>query len=232
MFGRSRRPTVFKPVPYMRPRSRWRVPRWLMILVTGIALGVGGLMYLQARHLPKGMSPDEAQRVLGELDAATKERDRLKTDLQKTTEQLQAEQGEGTRVKDDLGNARRTIDRLQKDLAQFVQALPPDPRGSAIAIRAASFSTTVGQIGYHIVFTRARKSDDSFKGVMQLVVTGQRGGREETVPLSPVPMTVEAYQHMSGTQPLPEGFAPREVTIRVLRGPGGEMLSMRVFKVA
>ena len=44
-------------------------------------------------------------------------------------------------------------------------------------------------------------------------------------------MTIEAYQHMSGTQPLPEGMVPREVMIRVLRGPGGEQLSMRVFRI-
>lgn len=231
MFGRSRRPTIFKPVPYMRPRSRFRVPRWLIILATGIALGVGGLMYLQARHLPKGMSPEESQRVLGELDSTTRERDQLRTDLKKTTDQLQASQGEATRVKDDLANARKTVDRLQKDLSQFVQALPPDPRGSAIGIRAGSFTVASGQLGYHVVFTRNRKGDDAFKGVMQLLVTGQRGGKDETVPLPPVPMTIEAYQHMSGTQPLPEGMVPREVMIRVLRGPGGEQLSMRVFRI-
>jgi hypothetical protein len=113
-----------------------------------------------------------------------------------------------------------------------VTALPPDPRGGPIGIRAASFSPTSGQLAYNVIFTRVKKTEEPFRGVMQLVVTGQRNsGKLETVSLSPVPMSLETFQQLSGSIELPAGMVPREIMIRVLRGTSGEMLSMRVFKI-
>ena len=49
MFGRSR-PVVFNP--YGRRRSRWRLPRWLVLLLLGAALGVAAVLGVQERYLP------------------------------------------------------------------------------------------------------------------------------------------------------------------------------------
>ncbi len=230
MFGRSK-PTVFKPVSYQRQRKPLRIPKWFLLLLLGVAAGSSGLWYIQENYLPPRLSPEESDKLRAELEVANKERQQLKTDLKQTTDKLGLAETESKKAQADAATARQTSDKLQKDLAQFVQALPPDPRGGPIGIRAASFSPNGGQLGYNVIFTRQRKGDDSFKGVMQLVVTGERAGRTESVPLPPIQMAVESYQQISGSIALPDGMLPREVSIRVLRSAGGEMQSMRVFKI-
>ena len=57
MFGRSR-PVVFDPYPSRR--SRGRPPAWLVTAVLGIALGAGGVLYVQERYLPQRLSPEQS----------------------------------------------------------------------------------------------------------------------------------------------------------------------------
>lgn len=230
MFGRSK-PTVFKPVSYQRQRKPLRIPKWFLLLLLGVAAGSSGLWYIQENYLPPRLSPEESDKLRAELEVSNRERQQLKTDLKQTTDKLGAAEAESKKAQTDAASSRETSEKLQKDLSQFVLALPPDPRGGPIGIRAASFTPMGDKLGYNVIFTRQRKGDDVFKGVMQLVVTGNRAGRTETVPLAPIPMAVEAYQQISGTITLPEGMSPREVSVRVLRGAGGEMQSMRVFRI-
>ena len=44
MLGSSKR-TVFKPTAYGSSRRKRRIPRWFVLLLTGIALGAGGLLF-------------------------------------------------------------------------------------------------------------------------------------------------------------------------------------------
>jgi hypothetical protein len=231
MFGRSK-PTVFKPVPYMRQRPPRRVPRWLLLLLLGIAGGAGGLWYAQENYLPPRLSLSETLKLRGDLQATSDERDKLRESLKQTTEKLSSTEAASKKAQTDLATSQQTTDKLQKNMAQLLAALPPDPRGGPIGIRAASFSPGPGQLSYNMIFTRASKANEAFRGVAQLVVTGRRGaGREETISLNPMPMSLDVFEQLSGSFSLPEGFIPKEVTIRVLKGPGGEMLAMRVYKV-
>ena len=67
---------------------------------------------------------------------------------------------------------------------------------------------------------------------MELVVAGERAsGRSETITLEPVDASFTGYQHLKGALPLPDGFAARQVTIRVLDRAGGTLHGMRVFNV-
>ncbi len=230
MFGRSK-PTVFKPVSYQRQRKPLRIPKWFLLLLLGVAAGSSGLWYIQENYLPPRLSPEESDKLRADLDVANRERVQLKTELKQTSDKLAASEAQGKKAQNDLATSRQTTEKLQKDLSQFVLALPPDPRGGPIGIRAASFAPAGGQLSYNVIFTRQRKGDDVFKGVMQLVVTGSRSGRIETHPLPVVQMALEGYQQLSGNLALPDGMVPREISIRVLRGVGGEMQSMRVFKI-
>jgi hypothetical protein len=230
MFGRSK-PTVFKPVSYQRQRKPLRIPKWFLLLLLGVAAGSSGLWYIQENYLPARLSPEESDKLRADLDVANRERQQLKSELKQTSDKLSATETEGKKAQNDLAASRQTSERLQKDLSQFVLALPPDPRGGPIGIRAASFEPGVGQLSYNVIFTRQRKGDDVFKGVMQLVVTGTRSGRIETHPLTVVQMALESYQQVSGNLTLPDGMVPREVSVRVLRSAGGELQSMRVFKI-
>ncbi len=231
MFGRSK-PAVFKPVPYMRQRQPRRIPRWLVILLVGIAMGAGGLLYVQKNHMPPTLSYDEASQLRSQLEQTTRQRDQFKGELDTRTTELQAARTEASKAVDELAGSRRTVERMQKDLVLFVDALPPDPRAGPVGVRAADFSVAAGKLNYHVVFTRAGKRGEVLKGVMQLLVSGQKaGGKEEAVSVATVPVAIEAYQHMQGAAQLPEGFATKEVIVRVLDAPNGKMIAMRVFRV-
>lgn len=229
LFQRSG-PVVFERHAYGRRRSP-SVPRWLLLLLAGIALGAGGLFYIQEQYLPPRLTPAESQQLQTRLAEVTSEGQGLRQALEKATAEAHATRAERERLGAELGEARQSVERLQKDLALFDDVLPPDPRGGAVGVRAANFSGEGGQLAYHVLLTRERKSGKAFKGVVELVVAGERGGREETVTLGPVDVSLAGYQHLKGSLPLPAGFGARQVTIRVLDRAGGTMQGMRVINV-
>ncbi len=223
-------PVVFERHAYGGRRSR-SVPRWLLWLLAGIVVGAGGLFYVQEEYLPPRLTAVDSQRLqarVGELDA---ERQRLQAALDKASAEAKAAQGGGERLAAELADARQSVERLRTDLALFDDVLPPDPRGGAVAVRAAKFSNDDGRLAYHVLLTRERKGGKAFAGAMQLAVAGERAGRNETIDLGPVEVSLVDYQHLRGNLPLPAGFAARQVTIRVLDRAGGALQGMRVLNV-
>ena len=66
MFGQ------FKPIafePYGRRRSRRLVPRWLVLLTLGAAIGAGGVVLVQERYLPPRLSADASAELQTKLRA-------------------------------------------------------------------------------------------------------------------------------------------------------------------
>jgi hypothetical protein len=229
MFGRSK-PTVFKPVPYLSQRQSRRVPSWLLFTGLGAAVGSAGLWYAQENYLPPRLSLSETLEVRRNLEAAVTEREKLRVDLAATSSKLKVAQEHDKKAQTDLALALQATDRLQKNLTQLVSALPSDPRGGVVGIRMASFTHAAGQLSHQIILTRAAQLTDTFKGSVQLVVTGQRSaGRDEVLTLSPIVLAMDTVQQVAGSQALPIGFVPREVSVRVLRNT--DLVSSRVFRI-
>lgn len=224
-------PVVFERYAYGRRRS-WSVPRWLLWLGLGIAVGAGGLYYLQEEHLPPRLSAAEShalQTRLGELEG---QRKGLQAALDKASGEARSARDEGAKLAAELAAARESVQRLQTDLALFDEVLPPDPRGGAIGVRAAKLAGDGGKLAYHVLLTRSGKSARPFRGVVEFVVAGERAsGRSDTITLDPVEVSVGAYQHVQGSLPLPAGFVARQTTIRVLDRADGTMQGMRVINV-
>ena len=230
MFGRSK-PVVFEPHGYRRGRS-WKIPRWLLILLLGIAIGVGGLLYAQEEYGPPRLTAAESQRLQATLDQTESERQRLQGELASTTQKLEAALAEGKTLSGQLAESRGSVDQLRQDIDLFVQALPPDPRGGPTEIRSARFFLDGGKLGYHVVVTREKPTAKPYKGVMQFVVAGTRGSGAEThVTLDPIEVSLPAYVHLRGSVALPEGFTPRETTVRIMDSVGGATRAMRVLYV-
>jgi hypothetical protein len=228
MFGSS------KPVilDYGKRRSRWRPPRWVVLLLTGVAIGGAGVVLVQERYLPPRLSAADTAQLRQSFAQADSDRQRLGRELSDTTQKLNAALGEQKRLSDELATSRDTTARLREDVASLVAALPPDPRGGTVEVRAARFAMEGGALAYDVVLSRDRAGSKPLSGVMQFVVAGDSGRNPEaTVTLKPVAITVGRHETLRGTVALPEGFKPRQTTINVLDRPEGRLLGMRVMLV-
>lgn len=225
-----------KPIPfdpYRGRRSRGGVPRWLVLLLTGTALGAGAVVFVQERYLPPRLSAKESETLRTSFETAEAARLRLQGELTENAKQLQTALADKKKASEDRTTSTATTERLRQDMAALVAALPPDPRGGSVQVRAAQFVAQGGGVAYDVVLTRARSAGGAaMNGVVQFVVAGVSSRGVDTS-LSPQQVSVAMGPHevVRGNLALPEGFKPREATIQVLDRSGGRSLGMRVLPV-
>jgi cell division protein FtsL len=231
MFGRSQR-AVFKPSVYQPGKRSRRMPRWLVLLLAGVVLGAGGVLFLQANYGPQRLSVEQSEQLHSELSAANLDRQRLQAQVEEVTQQRDAARSTHEKLTADLTQARQQIDALNKNLVLFQDAIPPDPRGGPIGVRSATLSRQPGQLDYQVLIMRdGDKTGVPFKGTLQFAVEGRYpNGRTGTVTPDALPMDLDRYAHMGGTLTLPEGFIARTVTIKVLDSAQKQQ-AMRVYYV-
>jgi hypothetical protein len=228
MFGKSK-PVLFEP--YGRRRSRG-LPRWLVLLLVGIVAGAVGLFILQERYLPPRLSADASTSLRAAYEQADADRQRLKREVADATQRLEVALADKKGLADELAASHTNGERLREDVASLVAALPPDPRGGTVEVRAGRFTVSGGALDYDVVLSRDRAGNKPLPGVLQLVVVGDgaRGG-DTTVSLKPVAIAVGAHETVRGSLSLPDGFKPRQATVNVLDRVGGKQLGMRVMHV-
>ncbi|WP_428422115.1 hypothetical protein [Methylibium sp.] len=225
------KPVVFDP--YGRRRSSWRLPRWLVLLLTGIVLGAGGVVLVQERYLPPRLSASASTALRASFEQAEAERQRLQGELGDTSKRLEAALADRKGLADELATSRGTTEQLRKDVAAVVASLPPDPRGGAVEVRAGRFTADGAALAYDVILTRERAAAGKpLTGVLQFVVAGASArGTETTVSLKPVAISLGSHESLRGSVPLPEGFKPRQATVNVLDRVDGKLLGMRVMYV-
>src|SRR5215472_10852624 len=166
MLGSSSRPIPFDP--YRRRRSR-RIPRWLVLLLLGIALGVGAVLVVQERYLPPRLSAEASARLRDSYERADGERQHLQSELTTASERLRGTLDENKRLQADVAARSETAKHQRDDIASLVAALPPDPRGSPVSVRAARFEVQGAALAYNVVLSRDRVGANPFAGVVQFV---------------------------------------------------------------
>ena len=229
MFGNPKA-VLFEP--YGKRRSRWPVPRWFVLLLIGMALGAGGVVFVQERYQPPRLSAGDSVKLQKAFDQAEAERLRLAGQIEGSTKQRETALAEIKGLTDQLAASREASERLRENLASIVASLPPDPRGGTIAVRAARFTVADQALAYDVVLSRERAGGKPLSGVMQFVVSGESArGSETALSLKPVPISVGSFESLRGKLPLPEGFKPRQTTINVLDRVEGKLLGMRVINI-
>lgn len=229
MFG-SNKPVVLDR--YGHRRSRLRIPRWLILLLLGIASGAGGLVYLQENHLPKRLSAQASVDLRQAFEQADAERTRLKVDLADATKRLDAALTEARTNATELVASRQAVERLRTSLDFVAASLPPDPRGGSVEVRAARFDAQGAKLNYELLLFRERANGKPLTGVVQFVVAGDSaGGSASTVTTKPVAISVGRLEAVGGSVPLPDGFRPKQATVNVLDRAEGKLLGMRVLYV-
>jgi hypothetical protein len=227
MFGRNK-PVV---ISYSRRRSGPRVPRWLVLLALGVAAGAGGLWLLQEKFLPPRLSADETRQLRTAFEQADAERKALGGQLATATQQLQTAQATVQRQNQELAAPRAEAQTLRDDMVALIAALPADPRGGAVQVRAARFAAQGNALAYEMIVTRD-KAAQPIAATLQFEVLGLTArGAEGRFALKPVEVSIGAHALLRGSVPLPAGVQPRQVTTQVLDAPGGKTLGMRVMLV-
>jgi hypothetical protein len=228
MLGSSK-PIPFEP--YGRRRSRFRVPRWLVLVLLGIGLGAGGVLLVQTRYLPPRLSAEASAELRASYERADGDRQRLQAELGTTAERLRGTVEENKRLASEAAAHAEAMRGLRQDVASLVASLPADPRRAPVAVRAARFEVQGDSLAYDVVLSRERAGANPFGGVMQFVVVGASGRAADTVTLAPVPVSIGLYDTVRGKLPLPKGFKPRQTTIQVLDKVGGKLMGLRVINV-
>lgn len=213
-------------------RKKRRVPRWLVLLVLGIAIGVAGVLIAQEHYLPPRLSFAETTQLRADYAKAEGERQRFANELAATTKALGSASGESKSLAAELAVSKQTIDRLREGLAFVAEALPPDPRGGQIEVRAARFATSGGKLVYDVLLYRERAGGKAIPAVLQFVIAGDSAkGTPATFASKPLAVSVDKHDSFGGDVPLPDGFKPKQATVNVLDRPDGKLLGMRVLYV-
>lgn len=230
MFGRSQR-AVFKPSVYQPGQRTRRLPRWLVLLLVGIALGAGGVLFLQTNYGPQRLTVEQSESLHTDLSASNLERQRLQTQLEEATQQRDANKAGHEKLTTELADARARIDTLNKELVLFQDAMPPDPRGGNLGIRSASFKRGTGQLGYQVLIMREEPSGAPFQGTLTFAIEGNYpNGRAATITPEGPALNVDRYDYALGELTLPDGFNPRVVVLRVMDG-NQKQQAMRIYNV-
>jgi hypothetical protein len=229
MFGRSK-PVVFDP--YRGRRSRAGVPRWVLLVLLGAATGAAGVIYVQQEWLPPRLSAADSDALRLAYQQADADRKRLQAELSVASEGLKQAQAAVGRLTEETAAASEEVGALRAGLAVAVDALPPDPREGAVAVRAGRFTAKGGQLAYNVVLSRDRAGAKPMDGVLQLTVSGASANAPDaSVALKPVALSIGQHAVAHGSLPLPAGFRPRQATVRVLDKPDGRQLGMRILLV-
>ncbi|SRR5690606_4246201 len=230
MFGSSKR-QAFRPTAYGSSRRRG-IPRWLVLLLTGIVLGAGGLLFLQKSYGPTRLTVEQSEQLHYDLNSANMDKQRLQSQLNQHVQDLKEARARIQAQDAELQERQAEIDRLTTDVALFADTAPSDPRGTSPGIRAVSFNFADGQLDYHILVMQDADKVKPFSGEVTLVAAGRySNGRNANEELEPFPISLERYTHLQGTVEVPEGFTPREVTIQIRADGSERVTAMRVIRV-
>jgi hypothetical protein len=232
MFGSPKR-NVFKPTAYGNTRRARRIPRWLVLMLTGIVLGAGGLLFLQKSYGPTRLTVEQSEQLHYDLNSINLDKQRLQSQLNQQTHDLgEAKSSLGSQASQ-LQQSQAQLAKLQKDLQLFIAAMPPDPRGTSPGIRAADFKNNGGKLDYQILVMQDENKAANFQGDMELLVEGRyANGKRNTIPLPGVSIELQRYTHVQGEADLPPGFTPYQATIRILNHNTKKLSATRVIRVA
>lgn len=228
----SKRP-IFKPTAYGHTRRKRRVPRWLVLMITGMVLGAGGLLFIQKSYGPPMLTVEQSQQLHDELNTAKAENQRLQSRINLAERERDTSLSQVAEANEKLTQHNAIVSALEQDLTLFAAAMPPDPRGTSPGVRAADFTNQDSELLYNILLMQDEGKTATFKGTMTFNIQGRYpNGRTGYIDSEPVPIEFGRYLHANGSVELPSGMVARQVTIQVYpEGNTQRAVAMRIINV-
>lgn len=231
LFGSSKR-NVFQPTPYGSSRRKRRIPRWLVLILTGIVLGSGGVLFLQKSYGPIRLTAEQSLQLQNDLNSANLDKQRLQAELDSQTRSLGDSKSTQDNLAGQLKQAQERIAKFKNELDLFAQSIPPDPRGTNPGIRATDFNVVDGQLNYKILVMQDKEGAAPFQGDMELRVAGYYpNGNGATINTPPEEVTVGYYNQLQGTATLPRAFTPRTVTVIINHRDTKKLAATRTLRL-
>lgn len=220
-----------------------RLGALLTILLASTALGVGLVKVLSPSDSGlRGMlafDSDEIVELQRQLAEVTQERDRLRAANNASESRLNIERSALAQLASQVRSLEMDNARLQDDLAFFENlSLPGTAGGVAIKRLLIEPDEVPGHMRYRILVTQGGKPDAEFHGVLQLIVTLQRGGKaaiinlpsDAAVPQKSYEVRFRRYQRLEGSFSIPAGAIVLQVQARVLQNGAVRAQQVLVLK--
>ncbi|MFA7436705.1 hypothetical protein [Castellaniella sp.] len=234
-FG-QKRPT-FKPTPYGYTRRSRGIPRWLLLLITGIVLGAGAVVFLQRSYGPQRLTVEQSEELRLDLNTTHLENQRLVADAKKINEEItqarQDQQAQSARA----SQLSQQMADMQASMSSLISAIPPDPRGGLPGIRGANMVLHGSELHYEALLIQDIPEGASeappFKGEAKFVGSGTwSNGNAGSVDLATVSFEMGLFTTLSGAVELPKGYRLRQVTVQITPDGADKISSTRTLKVA
>ncbi|MER1968837.1 hypothetical protein [Castellaniella sp. GW247-6E4] len=234
-FGSSKRP-AFKPTPYGYTRQRRGIPRWLVLLISGIVLGAGGVVFLQRSYGPPRLTAEQSEQLRMDLNSANLEKQQLqtqakqlRTDLEQARQSLADQTGKLEQLRADHAS-------MEAGVAELIAAIPPDPRGTSPGIRAADMVTRNDRLAYNTLLIQelpeGATEAPAFDGAIKLIAAGHySNGQTVYVDIATLPLHMGRYTQIKGESELPKGFRARQVTVQITAAGSDKITATRTIRV-
>src|SRR3546814_17931667 len=99
-------------------------------------------------------------------------------------------------------------------------------------MRSSSCTNKKEQLAYQFLVMQEEGKTARFKGQVELTIAGRySNGKSWHIDIPAFDLELERYTHVDGTFPLPAGFTPRQVTIKIMREGSEKVVGTRTIRV-
>ena len=234
MFKSSNR--AFKPSVYETGSRRKRgMPRWMVVLFTGIIIGAGGFWFLQTNYGPTRITVEESQQLNQQIINLNQEQYALQARGEELSQNLQQTETENSRLLTQQENSQQQIAELKEEIELLKRAIPQDPSGTPVGLRHATLEAELGKLHYDMLLMKRDDDASDFTVIIEANVEGRyRNGRLGRAAPEPITATVGAMTQLDGELEFPEPqrtLTATVVTFTVKDSESDEVLGRRTFNV-
>ncbi|CAM5179718.1 Inner membrane protein OS=Castellaniella defragrans OX=75697 GN=HNR28_001775 PE=4 SV=1 [Castellaniella defragrans] len=228
---------TFRPTPYGYSRRSRGIPRWLLLLITGIVLGAGGVLFLQRSYGPQRLTIEQSEQLRTDLNTSNMENQRLTAESKKLHETLAQAQKDEKSAQQQMEQSRKHAADMQAGVANLIEAIPGDPRGGTPGIRAGD--VVFNQTGLHYQFLliqeipKGQTEAPNLRGTVKLIAAGSYpNGNHGSQEVTTQPLDMGRYTVIKGDwTDAPKSFRPFQVTMQITADGSDKVISTRTFRV-